>query len=208
MHTMAVTCHHLHARTMRVHSVSLLRISVPAILIMIAGQVFNWQRGIAARGGGNNIKPTKQRELNGGQRRTGEAMGAASISRNGDKDAPLLGAAVAAVEPKGTKGSDIEEWVDPVDPAPLAALDQPAEDARRTCIKQKLEQAMGWAERGEHFYFRGCNFKPVIDLEAWTAETGCGIAPLEGPLYVATHAIIARTTQQSVLHTHTHTHPS
>jgi hypothetical protein len=44
------------------------------------------------------------------------------------------------------------------------ALELQAEDARRARVKEALEKAMGFAERGPHFYLKGCNFNAVQDL--------------------------------------------
>lgn len=49
-------------------------------------------------------------------------------------------------------------------------------------MRNSFERAIGWAERGHNFYFRGCNFSAVVDFEEWATSTGCGTEPLDGPL--------------------------
>ena len=49
-------------------------------------------------------------------------------------------------------------------------------------MQREFERAMGWPERGEHFFFRGCNYSAVYAFEDWARATGCGREPIEGPL--------------------------
>lgn len=57
------------------------------------------------------------------------------------------------------------------------------EEKRRKCVRERLDQAMGWHERGSLFYLRGCNVEPVIDFERWSQQA-CGNSPIAGNLIV------------------------
>eukprot|EP00041_Stephanoeca_diplocostata_P023288 m.569385 g.569385 ORF g.569385 m.569385 type:complete len:655 (-) comp22259_c0_seq1:642-2606(-) len=57
------------------------------------------------------------------------------------------------------------------------------EEARRKCVRERLDQAMGWHERGSLFYLRGCNVEPVTDFESWS-QKACGSSSIAGNLIV------------------------
>ena len=139
---------------------------------MVAGQVYQYRRDILVQ-----ERQAKERVQRGG---TAAAKYTAATTTH-DENVEVW------VEAPGTAAALVHRGDNLPPPqrqsaSPSAVLTDVEEHKRRQCIQAALENSMGWKERGPHFYFRGCNFKTVIDIDEWAKETQCGISPQEGKL--------------------------
>ena len=140
---------------------------------MLSGQMFQYKRDIAVRT--RSLQATRARAAVAGTSTIVNKSQHLSTVKVQQPATPAISAVVITLPE--------QEQHAPPGPASLPPpLNDADEHKRRECITASLEDTMGWKERGQHFYLRGCNFKTIIDLEAWADETGCGTAPLAGPL--------------------------